>query len=631
MSTLRSKLFSPGDAKSRVDESDLKQPYLDPVLKHDKKQYADFVSRLHQANLVEYRLEARECVGVFFVWKKSGRQRMVIDARRANLWFGRPQKVSLATGSAFSRIQVDSGPPIHVGGVDISDAFYRIALPSEFRDLFALPGLSAKALRLTELDGVPIDPKQMLFPCFRAIPMGWSHALWICQQCHEVVTDSLKHIPSSLRFSDMRPLISPLVNRCIRSRSVMLVRSPKAGDVKPVNSMRRSAMVSGNQTGHARVMTGGKQNAKNKKQMKAQTRVKKHGPATKVTVGNVGSSTFLETQHVTHSRSKSYADAWDAFQKYVKANHLPIKTLIQLDAAGAWWIDQLYYQGEDIAAAMTFMAAARNNRVDVTKTSVLTRSTRALKGFRKMAPGQSRVPLPFPMLAKMVLWIAVNTGELMVCLWLLMTWHLVGRPGEALKLQWKHLVCPNKINPSWSAVTSPSSEVEGMQQPSKIGEMDESVTLDMEFLRWMGPLLAKLKQMNLPNDFVFTFPLSKGNKLFNMAVDELGFRQYGIQCPYQIRHGAASTELWPPHKPLEDVMKKGRWRTLVSVRRYEQGGRLAQVFGSLSGNEQTSCLKAENDLAKYLLHSFGCKTPRKLPCSWNCLPVKRAFPEPSDV
>lgn len=58
---------------------------------------------------------------------------MVVDSRFANLWFDSPEKVQLATGSAFSRLEVDRGPAIEVGGVDIKDAFYRIELPEELR------------------------------------------------------------------------------------------------------------------------------------------------------------------------------------------------------------------------------------------------------------------------------------------------------------------------------------------------------------------------------------------------------------------------------------------------------------------------------------------------------------------
>lgn len=88
----------------------------------------------------------------------------------------------------------------------------------------------------------------------------------------------------------------------------------------------------------------------------------------------------------------------------------------------------------------------------------------------------------------------------------------------------------------------------------------------------MKPLLKVLKQQRHPQEPVFTFPLAKANKLFNMAVDHLNYRKHGVQCPYQLRHDAASTEVLRRRQPLEEVMKNGRWRTLVSVRRYEQGG-----------------------------------------------------------
>ena len=198
--TLRSKLFSSGEVDAKRENCLIRSPYFDPILKHQKKVYSDFILRLHASSLIEFRTQARESAGVFFVWKKSGRQRMVIDARHSNLWFGNPEKVHLATGTAFSRIQVDDGPPIEVGGVDISDAFYRIELPSEFRDLFALRALPAKAVGLTAIGGVPLQPEQQVFPCLRVVPMGWTQALWVCQRCHECVTDSLTHIPASLRF-----------------------------------------------------------------------------------------------------------------------------------------------------------------------------------------------------------------------------------------------------------------------------------------------------------------------------------------------------------------------------------------------------------------------------------------------
>jgi hypothetical protein len=206
--TLRQKLLSQGVVDARKGESSLKALYVDPIFRRQRSVYAEFISRLHASNLVEFRTEARERVGVFFVWKKSGKQRMVVDSRLANLWFDCPEKVHLATGTAFSRLEVDEGPPIEVGGVDIKDAFYRIELPSEFRDLFALSHLPAKILDPGMLAGLDVSPDQLIFPCFRVVPMGWTQALWVCQKCHECVTDDLSVIPPSLRLSDMRPVPS---------------------------------------------------------------------------------------------------------------------------------------------------------------------------------------------------------------------------------------------------------------------------------------------------------------------------------------------------------------------------------------------------------------------------------------
>eukprot|EP00971_Amphidinium_carterae_P328839 6460920-Amphidinium_carterae.3 len=79
-----------------------------------------------QAGLVELVAAGVPRVGAFAVRKKNGTQRLVIDARVSNEYFGEPEKVHLCTGQAFSRLRVDEGPPVIVTGVDISVAFYAV-------------------------------------------------------------------------------------------------------------------------------------------------------------------------------------------------------------------------------------------------------------------------------------------------------------------------------------------------------------------------------------------------------------------------------------------------------------------------------------------------------------------------
>ena len=100
--------------------------------------YGEFCRRLQARGLIEFRSACVEQVGAFTVWKKNGKQRLVIDARLANMHFEQPEEVALATGSSFSLLEVDGGgPPLEVGGVDIADAFYHIELVEELRGHFA--------------------------------------------------------------------------------------------------------------------------------------------------------------------------------------------------------------------------------------------------------------------------------------------------------------------------------------------------------------------------------------------------------------------------------------------------------------------------------------------------------------
>ena len=208
LKVLRGSCRSRDVAAAAKGEVGLKAPYVDPVLKRSKSSYVKFLRRLHASKLIEFRTQAREHVGLFCVWKKNGRQRMIVDARLSNQWFDPPMKVELATGSSFTQIEVDPGPCIQVGGVDIADCFFNILLPEEFRDLFALPSVKASEVGVNVADGTVVQESQVIFPVFRVIPMGFTHALWVCQQCHLEVVNSLKSIPPSLRFVDGKPIPS---------------------------------------------------------------------------------------------------------------------------------------------------------------------------------------------------------------------------------------------------------------------------------------------------------------------------------------------------------------------------------------------------------------------------------------
>ena len=74
------------EASRRREAAGFKKPYLDPALR-DPRRYAKLVSMLVASGVVDLTAdpgEVLEQIGLFAVPKKSGRQRLVLDARPAN-------------------------------------------------------------------------------------------------------------------------------------------------------------------------------------------------------------------------------------------------------------------------------------------------------------------------------------------------------------------------------------------------------------------------------------------------------------------------------------------------------------------------------------------------------------------
>lgn len=225
---LLSKVSAKGEILRRKDECGLSAPYVDPVLKANKRKYAELCRRMDECGIIEYKEEVEENVGIFVVHKKNGKQRLIIDSRLANLHFEKPEKVRLATGSAFGRLEVDGGPPIEVGGVDIADAFYNIALPVELRGLFGLPQVCARDVGVEWIGERKIASGAKIYPVLKVVPMGWTQALWVCQTCHECIVNEMPEISQSLRLVDKvgAPDMAPFVHTEYVDNFVALSQKP---------------------------------------------------------------------------------------------------------------------------------------------------------------------------------------------------------------------------------------------------------------------------------------------------------------------------------------------------------------------------------------------------------------------
>ena len=114
----------------------LPRPYWDDILRHERETRLGFFRSLCERGLGGFRRRIRGRIGCFFVKKKGGDQRMVIDARGPNLTHRVPPHSELGSAGALASLDVcDStleqdrrgGPAadLHGASVDLVDSFYQ--------------------------------------------------------------------------------------------------------------------------------------------------------------------------------------------------------------------------------------------------------------------------------------------------------------------------------------------------------------------------------------------------------------------------------------------------------------------------------------------------------------------------
>ena len=194
--------------------------YTDPNLRSSRT-YVRLLKRLVGCGLVEFRSFCTCEVGVFGVAKKDATIRLILDGRRASEFFRKAPKVRLASGGAFSGIEVDEGEPVWVSGVDISNAFYAIGLPDYFKQFFGLPKVRADKVGIAATsDGRRVRSHDYVYPCFCCPPMGWSISLWLCQGLSSSIPAQVPSLDDGNRFVDHAPVPSLRDHRNIHTSYV---------------------------------------------------------------------------------------------------------------------------------------------------------------------------------------------------------------------------------------------------------------------------------------------------------------------------------------------------------------------------------------------------------------------------
>ena len=313
---------------------------------------------------------------------------------------------------------------------------------------------------------------------------------------------------------------------------------------------------------------------------------------------------------------KHYRETWKEFKDWARKTQRKIANDVDLDSAAARYVEMLFVSSETGVAAGNFLLASiqwHRPQLQAMGRKSLPRLRRALRGWRNLEPSQTRLPLSWEIIAAIVNWMLLQ-GHREVALLLWLAFEMYCRPGELLKVRVVDLVPPlpraSSAHKFW-AVTLHAREAGSM---SKMGEFDECLRLDLPRQTGLGAALrlmlaerlgpsagVKMTSSDIPRPWsaapLFTVKLPLVRSLVVKAAAALRFEGLPRIQLYQWRHAGPSHDFACGARDLEEIRRRGRWKTWASVRRYEKGARVTEMMHRLLPASREHAVKCAEQLS----------------------------------
>ena len=158
----------------------------DPFFLRSRRHDVGFIRDLVKVGSVGFVEMAVEHVGLFFVAKKAGAQRFIVDACASNRHFVRPPDGPLTGEKNFAmsnfREHLRTLIIWFVGSDDIKNAFHQMDIPGKLQTFFELPSVVASEVCYTgnTVNQKRLAPDSLKNPVPTTLPMGFSWALFFC-------------------------------------------------------------------------------------------------------------------------------------------------------------------------------------------------------------------------------------------------------------------------------------------------------------------------------------------------------------------------------------------------------------------------------------------------------------------
>jgi hypothetical protein len=162
-----------------LDSADVPANLPKPHVFASRSEWVLLLRRLLTVDMIDLATKEPLVVnGAFGVRKDGDSLRLIIDARRCNAHFRRPDNPLLPTPAEIARLRVPAGRRLLVAKSDLSNCYHSLKVPLWLRQYFGLPAVTAGELGLA---GFP--PDTLLWPCLNRLAMGFAPAVLLAQQC----------------------------------------------------------------------------------------------------------------------------------------------------------------------------------------------------------------------------------------------------------------------------------------------------------------------------------------------------------------------------------------------------------------------------------------------------------------
>lgn len=237
----------------------------------------------------------------------------------------------------------------------------------------------------------------------------------------------------------------------------------------------------------------------------------------------------------------------------------------------------------------------------------LPRTARAMKGWRRLNPKESRTPPPLGVMCALAVLMETFTEFTGVALMTGESGYL--RPGELMRLRPQDLIEPQNRGEfaHWAIRLAPLE----VGRPTKTLEYDAGVMMDREeHLEFYDKVFRKLKSSREGQVSLWGFKGMDLVKAFAAAQDVMGLHpKYHL---YTMRHSGPSHDRAANVRSLLEVQKRGRWKSIQNCWRYEKATMGQLQHQQLSHQQKHFMIFCRRHLTQLLTASDKSRLPRHL-------------------